>query len=286
MIPSCCILNGGNGGWAFESLARQLSAALWVDISPVVKDFNYLLYAEESDLPPEESLFISYRAMQTAADKRLLAEWFLKAGVPTPETILLDTRQEVLSFVQGREDREWCLKYPLGCGASGHRLIQGELMLPRDWPKPFIVQEFIRLERPEVYRTYAAGGELFGWIARRFPEGSRASPWVAHARGARYERVGKAPEEALHAAQLALSATDLLETFGCVDLLRKATGQWVVLEVGTDGMFNHVDREVGDSDLEVEIQRRIAETFWRRLGEPPWGRGSWRAKVDETTGMS
>src|SRR5687767_6665871 len=88
-------------------------------------------------------------------------------------------------------------------------------------------------------RTYCAAGEMFGWVARRFPEGTRVSPWVAHARGARYVRLGNPPFEACEAARRALLATQLWDSFGCVDLLRKLSGEWVVLEVGTDGLFNH-----------------------------------------------
>jgi hypothetical protein len=48
-----------------------------------------------------------------------------------------------------------------------------------------------------------------------------------------------------------------------VDLLHKPTGEWLVLEVGTDGLFNHVDRDLGDPDLERELLRRVAESFWK-----------------------
>lgn len=125
------------------------------------------------------------------------------------------------------------------------------------------------MERPEVYRTYGAAGEIFGWVARKYPEGTKPSPWVAHARGARYERAGTLPDEARKAARVALAATGLLNSFGCADLIRKASGEWVVLEVGTDGLYNHVDRDVGDSDLENELNRRLAEAFWQRAGTAP-----------------
>ena len=153
------------------------------------------------------------------------------------------------------------------------------MALPKGWPLPLVVQEFIRLDRPEVYRTYAAGGEVFGWVVRRFADGVTPSPWVAHARGARYEAAGEAPGAALAAARSAFQATGLLESFGCADLLRRPSGEWVVLEVGTDGMFNHVDRDLGLPDLERELQRRVAEAFWARLGGwRPWGSGGWRPR--------
>lgn len=259
----CCVLNSGTGAWAFEPLALQLSSSLGIEVSAEPRRFNYLLHVEDTDGPIECDVFIPTEAVRLASDKRLLAAVFIEHDVPTPETHFLDTFEHVLRFVRGHSGSEWCLKYPTSCGASGHRLIAEVSAEPPNWPHPFIVQEFIRLELPEVYRTYCAAGELFGWVARRFPEGTRLSPWVAHARGARYVRLGEPPTEALEAARSALIATGLWDSFGCVDLLRKPTGEWVVLEVGTDGLFNHVDRDLGDHDFERELHQRIADAFWK-----------------------
>lgn len=259
----CCVLSGGNGAWAFEPLAQQLSKSLGIDISSAPRRFNYLLHLEDAHGSNGENLFIPIKAIRLASDKRLLARIFAERGAPTPETRLLDTFGEVLQHVENNPDRAWCLKYPTSCGASGHRLVSQESAEPANWPRPFIVQEFIRMERPEVYRTYCAGGELFGWVARRFPEGAKVSPWVAHARGARYERLNDPPATAQAGARRALIAGELWDSFGCADLLRKPTGEWVVLEVGTDGLFNHVDRDLGDKELEDELQRRVAVAFWK-----------------------
>ena len=96
---------------------------------------------------------------------------------------------------------------------------------------------------------------------------------------ARYEHCGDPPLEALTAARSALKATGLLESFGCVDLIQNAEGRWLVLEVGSDGIFNHVDRDIGIASLEREIQHRIAEAFWSRLGDwRPWGVGEWHPR--------
>jgi hypothetical protein len=35
------------------------------------------------------------------------------------------------------------------------------------------------------------------------------------------------------------------------------------LEVGTDGLFNHVDRDLGDQVFERELHRRVADAFWK-----------------------
>ena len=67
----------------------------------------------------------------------------------------------------------------------GHRIIHKTSSEPARWPRPFIVQEFVRMDSPEVHRLYGAGGETFGWVVRRFLAGCETSPWVAHAHGAR-----------------------------------------------------------------------------------------------------
>lgn len=171
----CCVLNSGSGAWAFEPLALQLSRSLGVDVSDKPRRFNYLLHLENGDEAVGQQLFIPLPAILLASDKRLLAEVFLEHHVPIPETRLLNAYEQVQQFVQANSGREWCLKFPTSCGASGHRLVHDGDDEPPNWPRPFVVQEFIRLERPEVYRTYCAAGELFGWVARRFPEGSEPS---------------------------------------------------------------------------------------------------------------
>jgi len=272
---SCCIVNGGGGAWAFAALAEQLARALWIDVSATPRRYNYLLITDEFDASEFGELFIPYRSMQIAADKRLQTKVFAANAVPTPDTRLVDSLEEAERILRDSPDRDWCLKYPTGCGASGHRMLAPGMKLPKDWPMPLVVQEFVKLERPEVFRLYGATGRVFGWIARRFASGVKPSPWVAHARGARYELAGAAPAEAVAAGMAALKAVGLLDSFGCVDLLRRDTGEFVVLEVGTDGKFNHVDRELNSPELEREIQQRIAESFWARVGWQPWGSGKW-----------
>jgi hypothetical protein len=198
----------------------------------------------------------------------VLAQCFAEHQVPRPRTELLEMYAEVQAFLtaEANEGTQWCLKFPTGCGASGHRMLgrgEGE---PARWPRPFVVQEFIRMEAPAVYRLYAAGGELFGWIVRRYATGG-GSPWVAHARGAQYATLGEPPREAVEAARQALTATGLLESFGCADLIPAPDGRWLVLEVGTDGLYNHVDREIDDPSLLAEIHTRIARAFWQKAKE-------------------
>lgn len=259
----CCVLNSGPGGWPFDTLAAQLSNLLGIDVDEQPRAFNYVLHVEQPQLLDNCRSFVPIESIRLASDKRLLAVVFQRHQVPTPETYLMDTDGEMQEFLRSHADREWCIKFPTACGAFGHRFANETMLLPDNWPRPVIVQEFIRMDRPEVYRTYCAGGHIFGCVARRFAEGTAGSPWVAHAQGARYASCGEPPPEAVAAARRAFVATRLWDAFGCVDLLQKPTGEWVVLEVGTDGWFSNVDREIDDVNLEAEINRRIAAAFWR-----------------------
>lgn len=270
------ILNGGRGAWAFADVADRLAAALWVDVTTEPAAKNYVLF-QDPRVDTELISFIPRTGVEIAADKRTQSVLFADAGVPMPETVLVDTADSVRQYVATRPERRWVVKYPIGAGAAGHRLVTATSTLPVDWPTPFIVQEFIEMTEPEVFRIYGVGGDLFGWNVRRFPIGSaQRSPFVAHATGASYEVLGEAPHDAAATAQRALDVAGLSRSFGCVDLLPSPQG-WLVIEVGTDGLYNHVDRDVPEP-LATEIDRRIAIAFWHWIGaEPPWGT-QWRRR--------
>jgi glutathione synthase/RimK-type ligase-like ATP-grasp enzyme len=255
------ILNAGDGAWVFEEHAQRLSHAMNIGISTSPADYNYLLGWERAEAPSGKT-FIPFESILLVSDKRRLAAVFSEHQVATPRTYLLESEAEVHQLVQGEAQHQWVLKWPIGCGASGHRLQEAGAPIPQDWPRPYVLQQFIRLEVPEVYRLYAVAGDTFGWNVRRFPPGVKTSPFVAHARGARYEEVGDVPPEAEFEAHKALSVTGLLNSFGCADLMRSVEGQWLVLEVNTDGVFNHVDRDISISNIAEEIDKRLARAFW------------------------
>jgi hypothetical protein len=254
------ILNAGIGEWAFEEHARRLSRVMALPVSSTPAEFNYLLGWDAPE-PPDGATFVPLDALLVASDKRRMAEVFQQGKVAVPRTYVLETPDEVRRLVSLESGTDWVLKWPVGCGAAGHRLIEPDAASPEGWPRPYLVQEFIRLPRPEVYRLYGVRGELFGWNVRRFPPGTPPSPWVAHARGARYEAAGPVPAKAEEQAGRALVAAGLAGSFGCVDLLPSPDGRWLVLEVGTDGLYSYVDREIGLPGAAEELDRRIAEGF-------------------------
>lgn len=274
---SAAILNAGPGAWAFEEHAVKLGAALWLDVTSEPAERNYLLGWHDA-APPDGESFIPWSGIQIAADKRQQARLFRAANLPVPRTELLETESAVREFLKENRTREWVLKYPLGCGASGHHLLREDLPIKSDWPRPYLVQEFIRMESPEVYRLYCVDSHFFGWNARRFPAGVKPSPWVAHARGARYVHLGDPPKEAVQAAVSALDISGLRTSFGVVDLIRNGN-TWLVLEIGTDGVANHVDRDFDNLTLNDELDERLAVAFWK--GFPfPWQKQWQRRPAD------
>ena len=254
------ILNSGPGAWAFEPLAQSLSRAFGVPIVEAPAERNFLL-AWDGPFPASCESFVPYDAIECASDKRRIASVFGSFGVPHPATFLLGDA-ELEPFLRRESGRKWLLKYPISCGGAGHRFIEAGECVPDDWPRPLVVQEFIAMERPEVFRFYGVAGVLFGWNVRRFPQSvEKPSPIVAHARGALYEEAGTASPRAVRCARRALEATGLWPSWGCVDMVPTPDGRWLALQVGTDGVWGHVDRAIGLPGVAQELETRLARAF-------------------------
>ncbi len=262
---TACVLNTGPEAWVFAEHAASMARALGVGVRETPAAWNYGL-AWPEDEPPSGASFIPWAALRCTADKRLQAEAFASYGVPAPETVILDDAESLARWLATRQDASWVLKYPVGSGAMGHRVVRDVSDVPKAWPTPYLLQRFVAMPRPEVYRAYVVGGEVVLWNARRYPESIEASPFVAHAKGARYVALGEAPSSAVRAALAAVRAVGLAGRFGAVDLLPE-DGRWWVLEVNTDGPYQHVDRDIGDDVLGNRLDASIAACFWR------WARG-------------
>jgi hypothetical protein len=269
------IVNNSHGKWIFEELAYILSRSLWVEVSENIGDINYLLCVDPKITKKHINSFISLNSIEIASDKRRLEYSFRYYSVKRPTTLILQTSQEIQSILKNTDDNRWILKYPTGCGGMHHRIIQNASEIPKKWPQPFLLQKFIESIQPEVYRFYCVDRDLFGFNVRRFSSSEIFTPWVSHANGAKYN-YGEVPSaEAIDVARLALIATGLYESFGVVDLVKDIRGSWYALEVGTDGIYNYVDRDIDNNDLLDEINERLAIAFWKNLGNPPWGK-NWK----------
>lgn len=266
------ILNQSDGKWVFENLAQSLSNSLWVDISETPGDLNYILCTDTELTGENLNNFIPLNSIKIASDKREIEKRFQSYGVQRPKTFILESSAKIRSILAQNNSKCWILKYPTGCGGINHRIIRDISEIPEKWPQPFILQEFIESIQPEVYRFYCVDSELFGFNVRRFSDPENSTPWVSHTNGARYN-YGEIPNQAaIEVATGALIATGLYNSFGVVDLVKDIGGNWYALEVGTDGIYNHVDRDIENDTLLDELNERLAIAFWQKLGKPPWGK--------------
>jgi glutathione synthase/RimK-type ligase-like ATP-grasp enzyme len=275
MIP--VILNQSDGKWAFEDLAQMLSRVLWIDIKEEVGDLNYVLAIDNKINTNNLNTFIPIHSIDLASDKREVEKMFEKFKVRRPKTFVIPDKGRVQAVIKEHTQCLWILKYPTGCGGMHHRLIEDSSQIPEGWESPYLLQEFIKSDRSEVYRLYCTDSELFGFNARRFDDITNKTPWVSHANGAKYVHGEKPNSKVIEIAKQALIATNLYQSFGIVDLIKDRDGEWYVLEVGTDGIYNYVDRDIENDSLLHEINERLAKAFWKRLGTPPWGK-AWKYK--------
>lgn len=275
MIP--VILNQSDGKWAFEDLAQMLSRVLWIDIKEEVGDLNYVLAIDNKINTNTLNTFIPIHSVDLASDKREVEKVFEKFKIRRPKTFVVKGREEAQTIIKENYQYSWILKYPTGCGGMHHRLIEDSSQIPKGWEAPYLLQEFIKSDRPEVYRLYCTDSELFGFNVRRFEDIKNKTPWVSHANGAKYVYGEKPNSKVIEIAKQALIATNLYQSFGIVDLIKDCAGEWYVLEVGTDGIYNYVDRDLENDSLLHELNERLAKAFWKKIGIPPWGK-TWKYK--------
>jgi glutathione synthase/RimK-type ligase-like ATP-grasp enzyme len=264
--PVAAILHTGPWKRVFGQFPEYLSQLTGLPVTEADDrlDFAYLA-SWDPVRPPSCPTYIPYESILLVHDKRRQARAFLEGGVVVPETHLLDSVERLAAFHEQRRDKEWVLKWPVGCSGMGHQMLDSNVQITPFWQPPFLVQEFIRLERPEVYRLYAADGETFGWVVRRSPPGGTGSPWVSYSHGAEVELFEAPPEGVIPEVLRALRATGLQESFGAVDLIQSPQGQWLVLEVNTDGIFNYVARDVPVPELKGLLDYHVHQSFQKHL---------------------
>ncbi len=263
---SAAILHSGPWKKVFGQFPEYLSRLTgW----PIVEDdrdisFGYVLGWDE-EKPPRCQTYIPFEAILSANDKREQYKRFKQFDVRIPETHLIDTKEGVFDFFESRPDKKWVLKWPDGCGGMGHQLLSSQTQITAFWRAPFLVQEFIRMNRPQVFRLTAADGIFFNWCVRKFPAEKKTSPWVSHALGAKFESIDQIPDEVEIEVKKALLATELFSSFGAVDLIQSEDGKWLVLEVNTDGVYHYVTREVGLPEYTKIFDQHIISSLERHL---------------------
>ena len=138
------ILNTGDGAWAFEKHAQYLAPTLWLDIAQQSSSsgLTYLLYCDDDRIINNLNSFIPIDAIKTASDKRLIAQKFQEHNVPSPETVLIENKQDLIQFLNTNQEKKWCLKWAIGCGGKGHQLVNEDNVndIADNYPLPFVVQ--------------------------------------------------------------------------------------------------------------------------------------------------
>lgn len=260
------ILHKGRNKALFGDLPEYLSRKLEIPIveSDEKLELAYLL-AWDEECPINCSSFVPVSSIKIAHDKRIQAKLFIENEVQIPETYLLNTKEEVYAFISSRCDKKWLLKWPTGCGAIGHMFFTAETKFTKMWSPPYLLQEFICLSNPEVYRICVIEKELFGWFVRYFPDGVKPTPWVAVAQGAKAKMAGNLPKEVEKIAQKAFQAVGLYDNFGGCDFIKNPDGRWMVLEVNTDGIYNFIPRQIEMKVLEDELNKRLKEAIRKRI---------------------
>jgi glutathione synthase/RimK-type ligase-like ATP-grasp enzyme len=243
----------------------QLASSLDVPIMDDDCDVDLGLVLAWDGPPPRCRTFVPFDAIVASLDKRDQFRRFQAAGVSIPESCLFDDFATARTFALADRHRRWLLKWPLGSGAVGHTIIDHDTCVTPIWKPPFLIQEFIALERPVVHRLFGCGGELFGFNVRTFPSGTASKPLVSTHAGATFSLAGIAPPAVADQACRALSAFGLLSTFGCVDLILPPDGHVYVLEVNADGLHQFVNRVPGVPGLAREMTDRLRVAFHRAL---------------------
>ena len=184
VVPAA-ILHTGPWKDVFGDFPSRLSASTGLPVTET-PDGLALVYVlgwfEHRPLPCES--FIPLDAIYLTHDKRKQATLFRDHGIATPESHLVATEEEALAFPRQRPDKEWILKWPVGCGGDGHQILDARTVVTPLWRPPFLVQELIRMARPRVYRLFVAGGETFNWCVRESNERTAHSPIVSARGGA------------------------------------------------------------------------------------------------------
>lgn len=186
------------------------------------------------------------KAIERCVDKGMTSLLLARAGLPTPETSVVPTREAAAAVVarHAAEGRPTVLKPLFGSQGKGLRLIDR----PEDLPEPEEVARVYYLQRYlcradglwRDYRVFVVGGrpvagitrEGDGWITN-LHQGGRAKPWAV-------------PEDA---AALAVAAAEAVGvSYTGVDLIEGADGGFQVLEVNSmpswSGLQGVTDRDV------------------------------------------
>lgn len=189
------------------------------------------------------------KAIERCVDKGMTSLLLARAGLPTPETVVVSTREAAASIVarHAAEGRPTVLKPLFGSQGKGVRLLlqPDELPEPDEVARVYYLQRY--LPRPDGiwrdFRVFVCAGRVVAGMIREgqnwvtnLHQGGRAKPWAV-------------PAEAAALAAAAAEAVGVAYTG--VDLIETEDGGLQILELNSmpswSGLQGVTDRDIAQS---------------------------------------
>lgn len=198
------------------------------------------------------------RAIERCVDKSMTSLLVARAGLPTPDTFVVSSREAAVDVVrrEARPGVPLVLKPLFGSQGEGLRLIgtPEELPQPEEVARVYYLQRFVRrnVEGWRDYRVFVCDGQVVaamaregdGWITN-VHQGGRPSPW-------------RMPDEAGNLAVRAAQAVDV--SYCGVDLIEDAHGRFLLLEVNSMPSWSGLQ-----SIVDVDISQAIVRAFLKAV---------------------
>jgi len=198
------------------------------------------------------------RAIECCVDKSTATFLFHKAGLPTPQTRVVDGLDAALDHARA-EGRALVVKPLFGSQGNGIRraVTALELPAPDQIGHVYYMQTYLRDAKAtefEDWRVFVSGGRILSAMTRR------GKTWITNVhQGA--EPVRHEPDAEM--ARLALAAVKAIGAdYAGVDLIRDPAGQLMVLEINSNPAWKGLQ-----SVTEMDIAATLAEDFLAAVSE-------------------
>ena len=199
------------------------------------------------------------RAIERCVDKSMTSLLIARAGLPTPDTFVVSSREAAVNIVrrEARPGVPLVLKPLFGSQGEGLRLIgvPDDLPQPEDVARVYYLQRFVRrnVEGWRDYRVFVCDGRVVAAMARE------GDGWITNVhQGGRPSR-WQMPEEA---ENLALRAAQVVDVSYCgVDLIEDDRGRFLLLEVNSMPSWSGL-QSIVDADISEAVVRAFLKAVY------------------------
>lgn len=196
----------------------------------------------------------SAQAIERCVDKSMTTFLIQQAGLPTPQTHVVEGRAAAEEVVKGHMSNGLVLKPLFGAQGRGIRLIRAPEDLPpaEEVDDVYYLQHYVARPGPPFldYRVFVCAGRALAMMARR------GEGWVTNInQGAAAETVSDHMHSELEAMALAAAAA-VGADFAGVDIVPDERGRLLVLEVNSMPAWSGLQ-----SVVEINVADAIAEAL-------------------------